>query len=116
MRKLYFITLAIGVWLIVGPFVLNFGPTVELATPAVSENLVLGVLVCGLSLIALTGDLYARGVDWLLVLFGIWVIFNPLLYSQWAFDASQTTNNALAGASIIFIAAVELVSFSRRAA
>ena len=116
MRKLYVITLAVGVWLVIGPFVLDFGPTVELATPAVSENLVLGMLVCGLSLIALTGDLYARGVDWLLVLFGIWVIFNPLLYRQWAFNASQTANNALAGASIIFIAVLELISFARRAA
>ena len=115
MRKLYFITLAVGVWLIIGPFLLDAGSTMEL-TPAVSENLVLGILVCGLSLIALSGDLYARGVDWLLVLFGLWVIFNPLLYSQWRFEPSQTANNALAGASIILIAVVELVSFSRRAA
>lgn len=114
MRKLYFVTLAAGIWLIIGPFVLNFGPLVDLPAPAVSENLVLGILVCGLSIVALTGGIMARGVDWLLLLFGLWVIGNPLLYGQWTFDAAETANTTLAGAVIVLIAIVELISFARR--
>lgn len=116
MRKLYIITLAAGIWLIIGPFVLNFGPLVDLPAPAVSENLVLGILVCGLSVVALTGGIMARGIDWLLLLFGLWVIGNPLLYGQWTFDPAEVANNTLAGAIIVLIAIIELISFSRRTA
>lgn len=116
MRKLYIITLAAGIWLIIGPFVLNFGPLVDLPAPPVSENLVLGILICGLSIVALTGGITPRGVDWLLLLFGLWVIGNPLLYGQWTFDAAELGNNSLAGAVVILIAVIQLISFARQTA
>jgi hypothetical protein len=114
MRKLYLVTLAAGIWLMIGPFVLNFGPLVDQPAPAVSENLVLGILVCSLSIVALTGGITARGIDGLLLLFGLWVIGSPLLYGQWTFDAAEMANTTLAGAAIVLIAILELISFARQ--
>ncbi|HEY7789962.1 MAG TPA: hypothetical protein VIC33_05590 [Vicinamibacterales bacterium] len=114
MRNIYYITLAAGLWLIITPFFLNFGPLLDMPGPAASEGLVLGILVCGLSMVALMGGLYARGLDWLLLLFGIWIILDPMLYGGWTFNSAEMTNTAIAGAAIIFIALLELFSVSRR--
>ena len=87
--------LALGAWLIVTPFMLDYG-----SVPLQWSDIISGILVMTLGGIAFhTGRIWAAVAS---MVVGLWIAFAPLAF--WAPNAAVYTNDTLVGALVIVFA------------
>ncbi len=111
----HFVNFALGLWLISSPFI--FGLAQEWLQPAAltapngrglpnsgswmcASDIATGALIAGFSLLSLARD--AGWARWGVALFGLWLLFAPLLF--WTPSAAAFANDTLVGALVIVFA------------
>jgi len=95
-----------GIWLIISPWVLGFGPH----PAAIWNTVILGIVVLLFALSAMS-SIYS-GPSWWNVLFGIWLIIAPWVLG-FAYLSTATTNSVVLG---IIVGILGLVAASLKAA
>jgi hypothetical protein len=115
MRRLSLVTLIFGIWLFFAPAVLGYGSLIGGAgtDPAVPETAVLAVLIAGFSGLALLDAAVPKAMAWFMLAFGVWVMFDPLLYQAWHFTRVATINDLVAGSAVVLVALFELFAVTR---
>ncbi|MDE3153872.1 MAG: hypothetical protein KGN76_02165 [Acidobacteriota bacterium] len=115
MRKLSVLTLLFGLWLFWAPSVLGYGSLLggPGTDPAVPENAVLAMLIFGFSVLALLNAPVPKVIDWFMLAFGIWVMFDPMLYHAWHFSRTATINDLLAGGAVVLVSLFQLFAVTR---
>lgn len=115
MRRLSLVTLIFGLWLFWAPSVLGYGSLLGgVGTdPAVPESAVLAMLIFGFSALALLNAPVPTVINWLMVAFGFWVMFDPRLYQAWHFSRTATINDLFAGGAIVVVSLFQLFSVTR---
>ena len=88
-----------GIWLLISPFVLHFLPHV-----AMTNNVILGIVVGVLALIRFLGAYDLAVLSWINVILGIWVLISPWVLG-FASARVPMTNNVVMGIVVIVLAA-----------
>ncbi|HVC19775.1 MAG TPA: hypothetical protein VNE16_06840 [Vicinamibacterales bacterium] len=111
-------TFAFGLWLIAAPFILGYGAlsTDKLWGPSMSENIVLGMLIAGFSMLTVLDAAVPRALGWFMLAFGGWVMLDPLLYRAWGFTRPETLNDLAAGVAVMLVSLFQLFSVRRNPA
>ena len=102
MKRVSWINLILGIWLIISPFVfVSVGPKVTVA-----NNVVLGILLIASSWWILAVTAPAGGVSWFQMLCGIWLIIAPfvLRYNQ---VTHAVTNDVIVGIIAFIVGLIE---------
>jgi hypothetical protein len=72
-KSVSWVNVVLGIWLIISPYVLNFG---QLQT-AMCNNIAVGIAVGLIALTRATSNYPQTGASWLNVILGIWLIISP---------------------------------------
>jgi len=109
MKRVSWITLILGIWLVISPFA--FGSTVVNA--AASNNVVIGVLLIGSSwwILAATHDV--TGLSWFQMLCGIWLVIAPFVLRYGA-TRHSALNDVVVGAVAFLVGLLETVRVDHR--
>lgn len=97
------ISLILGIWLIVSPFMLSYD-----TGSAMNDTVVLGIIVSILSIIRLAAP-SQRWAGWLNILAGLWLIIAPFIFS---FDGAVTYWNDIIVGVVLAVVAFWAVSTS----
>jgi hypothetical protein len=89
-----------GLWLLISPFVLGFGAL----TSAMTNNVILGIVIGVLALVRFFGPGKAVGISWLNLILGIWVLISPWVVG-FTSNGAAVTNNVIVGIIVIILAA-----------
>ena len=103
-RAMSGINMAIGVWLILAPFILSYASGLA----AIRNDIVVGAVVLVFSLIGL-GATRNAGLRWVNILLGIWLLFSPFMFGYAAY-AAPFWNDIIFGALVIIFAAIGVAS------
>ncbi len=68
------IDFALGLWLVISPFVLRFR---ELSSKATGDTIVFGLLIAAFSLWTALSNEAPSVASWLVMLFGVWMVISP---------------------------------------
>lgn len=93
------VNLALGLWLIVAPFVLGYS---ALFGPLWNE-IICGVIIAVLASIRLASPAHAEWASWINAGTGVWLIIAPFLFEPWA--VSSMWNEVIVGAVVAILAA-----------
>jgi hypothetical protein len=93
------LNILLGVWLIVSPFVLAF----HHLTPAVWNNVAVGILVGLFALFRNSGGYDEPGWSWCNAILGLWLVVSPWALG-FASTGSAMVNNLVAGGVIALLA------------
>ncbi len=96
-KVLSWITVVLGVWLIIAPFVITFPNTI-----AMWNSIVVGVIVLVLSWIRAANPVSAPGLSWLNAILGLWLIVAPFVLRFSASMSSRWNDIVLGIAVIVF--------------
>ena len=101
MKRITWINLIAGLWLIAAPFVLGYSTSAI----AVAEDVTMGILVAAFSWWILAAMAPPVGAAWFQILSGIWIIVAPfaLVYGL----PTATYNDVLFGILVLVIGAIE---------
>ncbi len=89
------INMALGVWLIIAPFVLTYPNVV-----AVWNSIVVGAIVFILGWIRAANPMRAPGLSWINAILGLWLIVAPFVL-RFSTTASTRWNDIVLGVAII---------------
>ena len=109
MKRVSWITLILGLWLVISPFA--FGSMVVNA--AASNNVVLGVLLIGSSWWILATDADVTGLSWFQMLCGIWLIVAPFVL-RYGMTRHSAMNDIVVGGITFLVGLLETVSVEHR--
>src|SRR5262249_41854751 len=107
MKHIMWITLLLGVWLIVAPF--SMGASATVAT----NDFVVGILLVATSAWILAIDTPPAGAAWFDVLCGMWLIASPFVLGYRAMRASAG-NDIVAGVIAIIVSGIAAMALTRR--
>ncbi len=94
-KVLSWITVILGVWLIIAPFILTFPSTV-----AMWNSIIVGVIVLVLSWIRAANPATSPGLSWINAILGLWLIVAPFVMSM-ASSTSTRWNDIVLGIAVI---------------
>ena len=103
MKKIAWINLLVGVWLIMAPFALGYSAVSQAAT---GNDIVLGILLIAFAWWALAALLPPVGVGWFQVFCGIWLIAAPYLFAYHTGGAGAG-NDLVCGIIAIVVGLIE---------
>ena len=109
MKRVSWITLILGIWLVISPFA--FGSTVVNA--AASNNVVIGVLLIGSSWWILAASHDVTGLSWFQMLCGIWLVVAPFVLHYGA-TRHSTMNDVVVGGATFLVGLLETVTVEHR--
>jgi hypothetical protein len=104
MRRLTYINLILGVWLIAAPVVFGSFATSRIAA---ANDIGLGVLLIAASawiVAARTAHLYVSGFQ---LLCGVWLIVGPFVLRYGALSQVMTLNDMIVGALVVIVSVLE---------
>jgi SPW repeat-containing protein len=102
MKRISWINLLLGVWLVVSPYVLG-----SMTTGAtVGNDIVLGILLIASSWWILAARTEALGVSWFQMLCGIWLVIAPFVLSYRAVTHALA-NDVVVGAIVFIVGLLE---------
>lgn len=87
-----------GIWLLISPFVLAFSAN----RAAMTNDVVLGIVIGILALVRFFGPAQNVGISWLNFLLGIWVLISPFVLTFGTLR-SATTDNVITGIVVIIL-------------
>src|SRR5579864_1392735 len=107
MKRITWINLILGLWLIISPLVIGYSA----ASVAAANNIILGVVVVACSWWMLAAIAGADWCGWVQLLCGIWLIVAPfvLRYSELTHAVS---NDAIVGIVVFIVSMVETQTFT----
>lgn len=112
MKRVMWINLVLGVWLIISPFALRYGAASTVGAVAIANDVILGIVLVGSSWWILAAKAGQLGLSWLQVLCGVWLIIAPFLLQNR--ELSPTTINSLAvGIVVLIVSAIETWTLTR---
>ncbi len=88
------LSLALGLWLMAAPAVLNYGP------PLATSDRIIGPLIATVSIIAISEA--TRGLRWVPLPAGLWLVTSPLVMS--GYDLTMLFHHALVGLGLAALA------------
>ncbi len=103
MRWPSWINVALGVWLFIAPWSLQY-----VARPAVANDMILGVLVFIAGLWAATAAGDVTGPAWANVVFGVWLIIAPWVIGYSAMAARAMSNDVIIGIGVLIFSAIRI--------
>ncbi len=103
MKRVTWINLILGLWLIVAPFVLGYS---ALSRAALTEDVVLGIIVAAFSWWILAAMAPPVGTSWFQILCGIWVIIAPFVLAYRTITAAMA-NDVIVGIIVLIVAIIE---------
>jgi hypothetical protein len=106
MKRLTWINLIFGIWMLFAPFALGTSAAATTAGGPVAGNIILGILLIVSSLWILLAQAAPVGVAWFQVLCGIWLIIAPFAMGFRQL-ADATTNNIVVGIIALVVGLVE---------
>jgi SPW repeat len=92
------LNIALGIWLIISPFVFGYGDMQTL----LGNDIILGIVVGALAVIRVLGPFSTSAAGWLNFLLGIWIIISPFALG---FSDNNRWNDVAVGAVIAALAA-----------
>jgi hypothetical protein len=104
MKRLTWINLIVGIWLIMAPFAM--GGVATLTSVPVGNDVVLGILLVATSAWILVAETTAAGVAWFQALCGIWLSIAPFVLSYRGMP-NVTRSDLIAGIIAIVVGVVE---------
>lgn len=84
------VNIVAGIWLLLSPFILGFGGV------ALTNNVIVGIVVGVFALIRATSWLRAVWLDWANGILGLWLILSPFVLG-FGGDMTATWNNIILG-------------------
>jgi hypothetical protein len=96
----------LGAWLVIAPFALGFSAVSRGAT---IDSVVFGILIAIFGLWTALRKDAPRISEWLLMLFGLWVLVSPFVMGMEAI-ARVTPNNVIVGIFVLLFGIVRLAS------
>jgi predicted anti-sigma-YlaC factor YlaD len=109
MKRVSWITLILGIWLVISPFA--FGSTV--VNTAAGNNVVLGVLLIGSSWWILAASHDVTGLSWFQMLCGVWLVVAPFVL-QYGATRHSALNDVVVGGITFLVGLAESVSVDHR--
>lgn len=109
MKRVSWINLILGVWLVISPYVL--GSTALRAT--VGNDIVLGILLIASSWWILATAAEVLGVSWFQMLCGIWLVIAPFVLSYRAMTHALA-NDVVVGVIIFIVGLLESQAVAHR--
>lgn len=103
MKRVTWINLLLGIWLIIAPFAIGYA---ALSGAAVGEDIVLGILLIAFSWWILAAMAPPMGAAWFEVLCGIWLIIAPFVLRYTAMARAATGNDVVCGIIAIVVALI----------
>ena len=107
-KDITWVNLLLGIWLIIGLFALGVA---RLSPVALTNNIIIGVLVLVMSWWIISAAAPPTGAAWFQIFCGLWLLASPLVlkYQQLR---TVTGNNVAVGIIVIAIALVEARTLS----
>ena len=102
MKRITWISLVLGIWLIASPFALGYSSTMT----ATANDIVLGILLFGCSAWIVGGMAAPLAVSWFEVLCSIWLIATPFVQHYQRLPHAMTNDVAI-GIITLFVGLVE---------
>ena len=109
MKRITWINLILGLWLIVAPFALGYA---GLAHAAAVQDVVMGIIIAAFSWWILAAGAPILGAGWFQILCGIWVLIGPFVlgYSGLALAKS---NDVTIGIIVLIVSIAESIGMTR---
>ncbi len=95
-KVLSWITVVLGVWLIIAPFILTFPSAV-----AMWNSIIVGVIVLILSWIRAANPASSPGLSWINAILGLWLIVAPFVLNMATTTMSARWNDIVLGIAVI---------------
>ncbi len=96
-KVLSWITVVLGVWLIIAPFILTFPSMV-----AMWNSIIVGVIVLILSWIRAANPASSPGLSWINAILGLWLIVAPFVLRMVSSTSARWNDIVLGIAVIVF--------------
>jgi SPW repeat len=109
MKRITWINLILGLWLIIAPFALKYA---GLAHPAAVEDVVMGIIVAAFSWWMLASALPMMGQAWFEMLCGIWVAIAPFVIGYSGLAVART-NDVWVGIVVLVVAIVAAIGIGQ---
>ena len=103
------IDLVLGAWLVIAPFVLGYS---GMSRGATVEDVIFGILIIIFSLWTALNIDAPRASEWLLILFGLWVLISPFVLRTHSI-ARVTPNDVIVGILVLVFGIVRLAAAHR---
>jgi hypothetical protein len=103
MKRITWINLILGIWLIIAPFVIGYA---AVSGVAVGEDVILGILLVLFSWWILAAEFPPVGTAWFQVFCGIWLIVAPFVLAYQGLPRA-TGNDITAGIIAIVVGLIE---------
>ncbi len=99
------VNIVLGAWLIVAPFVLNFGIRGSFGdhSVAISNSVIVGIAIAVLAAIRVFTPLKTGPLSWINILLGLWLLVSPLILS-YPPTALALWNNIVVGMIVVTLA------------
>ena len=112
MKRVIWINLVLGVWLIISPFVIGYFVPSASSTVAVANDGILGVLLVACSWWIVAAMAANVGVSAFQVLCGIWLIIAPFVLRYRELPVA-TVNDVAVGVLVLIVSAIETWRLAR---
>ncbi len=110
MKWASWITFILGLWLIVAPFALGYGATVPGSR---AEDVIMGILIAVFSLWSNLATVVPAGVNWLIFVFGIWVVIAPFVLGYSHASSTELANDVIIGIVTLILGLVRAAGAGR---
>jgi hypothetical protein len=113
MKRITWINLILGLWLIASPFALGYS---GVAHTAAVEEVVMGIIIAACSWWWLAAEAPMMGMAWFEMLCGIWVLIAPFVLAYGAVAARAKANDVWVGIVVLIVAIVAAIGIGQTAA
>lgn len=112
MKRIIWINLILGLWLIVAPFALRYA---GLTHAAATEDVVLGIVIAAFSWWILAAAMPMVGHAWFEILCGIWVAIAPFVIGYSGLAIART-NDVWVGIVVLIVGVIAAIAMSQTTA
>lgn len=109
MKRITWINLILGLWLIVAPFALSYA---ALAHAAAVQDVVMGILIAAFSWWILVAIAPLLGAAWFQILCGIWVLIGPFALGYSGLAVARS-NDVTVGIIVLIVSIIESIAMTR---
>ncbi|HVC20974.1 MAG TPA: SPW repeat protein [Vicinamibacterales bacterium] len=113
MRWASWVSVVLGIWLIVAPFVVGYR---RISAAAATEDAVMGILILAVSLWAALAAAPPAAASWIVFLFGLWVVVAPFAIGDRSMATSARMNDVIVGALTLIMSVVRATAGAPRPA
>jgi len=109
MKRITWINLILGLWLIIAPFVLGYAGLVHAAAV---QDVIMGIIIAAFSWWILAAMSPLIGAGWFQILCGIWVLIGPFVLGYSGLAVAKA-NDVTVGIIVLIVAIIESIGMAR---